>query len=78
MNTLPTVGTWYASDAGDIFVVVAVHADRGMIEISTLDGAIDEMDLEAWSGMALPEIEPPDEWHGSMDDFLAARRSRPA
>ena len=77
MNTLPTVGTWYESDAGDIFVVVALHPDRGMIEIGTLDGAIDEMDLEAWSGMALREIEPPDEWHGSMDDFLAARRSRP-
>ena len=77
MNTLPTVGTWYESDEGDIFVVVALHPDRGMIEISTLDGAIDETDLEAWAGMALQEIEPPDEWHGSMDDFLAARRSRP-
>jgi hypothetical protein len=77
MNTLPTVGTWYENDEGDIAVVVAVQPDHGMIEISTLDGAIDEMDLEAWSGMALQEIEPPDEWHGSMEDFLAVRRRRP-
>lgn len=77
MNRRSTVGTWYDNDEGDIFAMAAVHADRGMIEISTLDGAIDEADLEAWAGMALPEIEPPDEWHGSMDDYLAARRSRP-
>jgi hypothetical protein len=33
MNTLPTVGTWYENDEGDISVVVAVHADRGTIEV---------------------------------------------
>lgn len=77
MNTLPTVGTWHENDEGDIFAVVAVHADRRTIEISTLDGAMDEIDLETWAGMALQEIEPPDEWHGSMEDFLAARRRRP-
>lgn len=74
MDTQPTVGTWYENDVGDHFVVVALHPERGMIEIGTLNGTVDEMDLEAWSGMALQEIESPEEWHGSMDDFLAAGR----
>jgi hypothetical protein len=76
MDAQPAVGTWYENDEGDFFVVVAVNADKGTIEIGTLDGAIDEIDMEAWSGMALQEIEPPDDWFGSMDDFLAARRGR--
>jgi hypothetical protein len=50
---------------------------RSKSEVSKLDGAIDEMDLEAWAGMALQKIEPPDEWHGSIEDFLAAWRRRP-
>jgi hypothetical protein len=74
VDPLPTVGTWYESDEGDCFVVVAVHPEQGMIEIGTLNGALEEMDLEAWSGMALQEIETPEEWHGSMDDFLSAGR----
>jgi hypothetical protein len=71
MDAPPTVGTWYEDDEGDRFVVVAIHADRGTLEIGTLDGSVEEMDLEEWTGMTLQEIEPPEEWHGSMDDFLA-------
>jgi len=77
MDTQPTVGTWYENDVGDNFVVVAVDPERGTIEIGTLNGTVDEMNLEEWSGMALQEIEPPEEWHGSMDDFLAAGREEP-
>jgi hypothetical protein len=74
MDTLPTVGTWYESSDGDCYVVVALHAERGTIEYGTLNGTADEMDLDEWSAMDLREIEPPEEWHGSMDDFLATRR----
>lgn len=70
MDTQPTVGTWYENDEGDNFVVVAVHPERGTIEIGTLNGTVDEMDLEEWSEMALQE-----EWHGSMDDFLAGAKN---
>src|SRR4030065_1613282 len=69
MDTQPTVGTWYENDVGDNFVVVAVHPERGTLEIGTLNGTVDEMDLEAWSGMAPREIEPPEGWHGSSDGF---------
>ena len=74
MDALPTVGTWYENDEGDYFVVVALHPELGTIEIGTVNGMLDEMELEEWSGLALQEIEPPEEWHGSMDDFLAAGR----
>jgi hypothetical protein len=70
MNTPPTVGTWYEDDEGDCFVVVAIHADEGTIEVSRLDGNVEEMDQDEWGDLALQEIEPPEEWHGSMDDFL--------
>ena len=76
MDAQPTVGTWYENDEGDFFVVVAVNADKGTIEIGTMDGAVDEINMETWSGMALQEIETPDDWFGSMDDFLTARRGR--
>jgi len=74
MDAQPTVGTWYENDDGDSFVVIAIHADRGTIEVGMLDGLVDEIDMETWSGMTLQEIEPPDDWFGSLDDFLAARR----
>lgn len=74
MDTLPNVGTWYENEEGDCFVVVAVHPRRETIEIGTLNGTVDELDLEEWSGMELQEIETPEEWHGSMDDFLSAGR----
>lgn len=70
MDTPPIVGTWYEDDEGDFFVVVAIHADEGTIEIGLLDGSVEEMDLDEWDAMTLQEIEPPEEWHGSMDDFL--------
>ncbi len=81
MDTLPMVGTWYESSEGDCYVVVALHAERGTVEIGTLNNALgtlnastDEMDLDEWSAMDPQEIEPPEEWRGSMDDFLAGRR----
>jgi len=70
MDTPPIVGTWYEDDEGDFFVVVAIHADEGTIEIGLLDGSVEEMGLDEWDAMTLQEIEPPEEWHGSMDDFL--------
>lgn len=69
MDTPPIVGNWYEDDEGDYFVVVAVHNDRGTIEIGTVDGDVDEIDFETWAGMTLQEIEPPEDWQGTMEDF---------
>ena len=70
MDAPPIVGTWYEDDEGDCFVVVAIHAGEGTIAIGLLDGSVEEMDLDEWDDMPLQEIEPPEEWRGSMDDFL--------
>jgi hypothetical protein len=77
MDMPPTAGTWYENEEGDCFVVVAVHPERGTIEIGNLNGTVDELDLEEWSAMEPREIETPEEWHGSMDDFLSAGREEP-
>lgn len=69
MDTPPIVGNWYEDNEGDYFVVVAIHPDRNTVEIGTVEGDVDEIDVETWSGMELQEIEPPEEWHGTMDDF---------
>jgi hypothetical protein len=78
MDTQPTEGTWYENDVGDHFVVVAVHPERGTIEIGTLNGSVDEMDLEEWSGMTLQEIEPPENGTARWTIFFRADAKNPS
>ncbi len=77
MNAQPSPGLWYETEEGDIFLVMTVEESKRTVEIWRLDGAFDEMDLESWYAMELQEIEPPEEWHASMDDFLSGRRRPP-
>ena len=72
----PLAGSWYETDEGETFRVVRFDAERRTVEMQFLDGSFAELELEAWQGLNVVEVEPPEEWHASMDDFLAARRRR--
>lgn len=67
----PSIGAWYRLDAGEAFEVVAYDADDGTIEIQYFDGTVEEMDIEDWDAHGeerrLEEVEPPEDWSGSVD-----------
>jgi hypothetical protein len=68
MNELtPVIGNWYRQENGERFEIVAVDADDATIEIQYFDGTIEELDMDAWEEMPLEEVEPPEDWTGSVD-----------
>ncbi len=73
MDGQPAVGSWYEADDGRVFVVLAVDKASGAIDVQYLNGRVDQYDRETWSGATLLEIEPPEEWRGSMEDFFRER-----
>lgn len=64
----PIVGKWYRrEDDGELFTVVSVDEDEGIIEIRPLDGEIEEIDEAAWEDMDLEIVEDPEEWEGTVE-----------
>jgi hypothetical protein len=67
----PKVGDWYRIQGGDSFEVVANDDDDGTIELQYFDGTVEEMDIEDWESECeqgrLEEVEPPEDWTGSVD-----------
>src|SRR6476620_1766791 len=67
----PTIGNWYRIQGSDSFEVVAFDEDDGTIELQYFDGTVEEMDIEDWQAEkeagALVEVEPPEDWTGSVD-----------
>jgi len=43
----PIVGNWYSSH-GQLFEIVALDEDEGLIEIQHADGNLEELDLDDW------------------------------
>lgn len=72
----PTVGSWYETDAGDVFTVLDVARTADAIDIQYVGGRVETIDRAMWAGMSLREVEPLEEWHASMDDFPAGRRKK--
>lgn len=71
-RTLPEVGLWYAHrDKGQLFQVVAVDEEDGVIEIQDFDGDVDEFDLDTWHAMPLVRAEAPEDWTGPVDEVAA-------
>ncbi|MGH8370644.1 MAG: DUF6763 family protein [Gammaproteobacteria bacterium] len=65
---IPRVGEWYADPQGIVtFEVVAVDEEDGSIEVQYFDGTVTEFDIDGWQEMHLREIDPPEDWSGSLD-----------
>ena len=68
----PEVGRWYSHrDKGQMFQVVAVDEDEGVVEIQDVDGDVDEIELESWPTLLLERAEPPEDATGPSDDIDA-------
>ncbi len=64
----PVVGNWYEHlDKGQIFLVVALDEDEGVIEIQHFDGDIEEWSLDEWRDSEVEPCESPENWFGAMD-----------
>ncbi|HEX5339701.1 MAG TPA: DUF6763 family protein [Gammaproteobacteria bacterium] len=63
----PMVGEWYADPQGGSFEVVAIDDEDGSIEVQYFDGTVAEYDLDAWQETRLRQIDPPEDWSGSLD-----------
>jgi hypothetical protein len=66
----PIVGDWYSS-YGELFEVVAVDEDEGMVEVQYADGTLAEIDAEDWNlraqAGALRMADPPEDLNASID-----------
>lgn len=67
IDQLPSIGDWYKDESGNTFEIVALDEDEGTIEIQYFDGAVEELDVDAWAELALEAVEPPEDWSGSLD-----------
>jgi len=69
-NVSPVLGSWYRHlDKGFEFQVVAYDETDGVVDIQHYDGDIEALELHDWYEMELEQIEPPEDWAGSVDDF---------
>ena len=61
------IGEWYKDFNGGLFEVVAIDEEDGTVEIQHFDGTIEEVDIDVWDEVAMTQVEPPEDWSGSMD-----------
>lgn len=71
MNTRqPGIGDWYRH-RGELFEVVAVDEDDGLVEVQSFDGTIEEIEIADWhlmcSSGAIEPAEAPEDTRGSLD-----------
>ena len=68
--TAPVLGNWYKHlDKDYEFQVVAYDETDGVVEIQHYNGNVEALEVDDWYEMELEQIEPPDEWAATADDF---------
>jgi hypothetical protein len=59
----PKVGRWYRRlDDEQLFKVVSIDEDDGVVEIKTVDGEIEELDSTEWVELDLEAAEAPEDY----------------
>jgi hypothetical protein len=59
----PKVGRWYRRlDDEQLFKVVSIDEDDGLVEIKRTDGEIEELDSTEWVELDLEAAEPPEDY----------------
>ena len=67
----PKVGRWYRRlDDEQVFKVVSIDEDEGLVEIKTVDGEIEELDSTEWVELDLEAAEAPEDYvdHDEEED----------
>jgi hypothetical protein len=59
----PKVGRWYRRlDDEQLFKVVSIDEDDGLVEIKTVEGEIEELDSSEWVELDLEAAEAPEDY----------------
>lgn len=59
----PKVGRWYRRvDDEQLFKVVSIDEDDGLVEIKTVDGEVEELDSAEWVELDLEAAEAPEDY----------------
>ena len=59
----PKVGRWYRRiDDEQLFKVVSIDEDDGLVEIKTVDGDVEELDSAEWVELDLEAAEAPEDY----------------
>lgn len=59
----PKVGRWYRRlDDEQLFKVVGIDEDEGLVEIKTADGELEELDSTEWVELDLEAAEAPEDY----------------
>jgi hypothetical protein len=78
----PKVGRWYRRiDDEQLFKVVSIDEDDGLIEIKTVDGEVEELDSTEWVELDLDASEAPEDYvdpDDESDDDEDEEDERPA
>jgi hypothetical protein len=79
----PKVGRWYRRlDDEQLFKVVSIDEDDGLVEIKTVDGEIEELDSTEWVELDLEAAEAPEDYvdhdEDSEEEEELAEDDRPA
>jgi len=65
----PKVGRWYRRlDDEQLFKVVSIDEDEGLVEIKTVDGEIEEVDSTEWIALDLEAAEAPEDYVDHDED----------
>lgn len=65
----PKLGRWYRNvDEEELFKVVDIDEDDGVIEIKTVEGDVEELDLSEWVELDLETAEAPEDYVDPDED----------
>jgi hypothetical protein len=65
----PKVGRWYRRlDDEQVFKVVSIDEDDGLIEIKTVEGEVEELDSTEWIELDLEAAEAPEDYVDPDED----------
>ncbi|MFZ5774427.1 MAG: DUF6763 family protein [Thermodesulfobacteriota bacterium] len=66
----PVEGNWYESmENGELFFVVTVDEEEGIIEVQYQDGATEEIELSAWEELDIEPAEQPDDFADRLEEL---------
>ncbi len=61
------VGEWYEAAYGDSFEIVGVDVASELVLVQHFDGALEELEFDAWSELAAQVCAPPEDFSGALD-----------
>ncbi len=74
MHELPVIGAVYEDEDGRTFEVLNFDEDEGVVEVEYENGAVEEIDVDAWYALDVEQVsdeddEDEDDYEEEEDDY---------